>query len=395
MHLDDAIDQTLARIDRAGLRRTLLSLDSPPGPRVVVDGRELVNLCGNDYLGLAGDAGIIQAGIEAAQKFGAGSGASRLVTGSPSCHGELEDALARFFGTEAALLCGSGYHANTGLIPALAGKNDVVFSDELNHASIIDGCRLSKAERHTYRHADITHLEQLLTEHRDGKDLAFVVTESVFSMDGDTPDLAAIADLCERHDAALIVDEAHAVGVLGAGRGAMAALGLTGRAAAVVGTFGKAFGSFGAFVATSAKIRELLINRSRSVIFSTALPPFAVGAAHEALRRIEAQGAAFETRLHEVAHELAQAAREAGLSVLEPAAAVVPAIVGGEAEALAVAEKLLDAGILARAIRPPTVPPGSCRLRLTACVTHSPEDLARVHEAFGAIGRGSGAEPPD
>jgi len=378
--LEKRIEEVLKEIDAANLRRGLLPLDGPPGPRVGIAGRSLVNLCSNDYLSLAGDARLIRAGAEAAERFGAGAGASRLVTGNLPCHVELEEAVADFVGAEAALLFGSGYHANTGLIPALAGEGDLILSDEMNHASIIDGCRLSRAARLTFRHADANHLEDLLKAHRGDAALALVVTESVFSMDGDAPDLAALADLCARFEATLILDEAHALGVCG--RGLAANRGITSQAGAIVGTFGKAFGSFGAFVAGSAYLRDLLLNRARTAVFSTALPPPAVGAALEALRIVRSEGDALTQRLRANVEKIAAAARNAGFSVPEPAGAIIPLVLGSEERALAAAQSLLDRGVLARAIRPPSVPPGTSRLRLTACVGHTNEDLDLVADAL-------------
>jgi 8-amino-7-oxononanoate synthase len=385
MSLDQYIHERLGQLEKADLRRTLLSLEGPTGPYAVMGGRKFVNLCSNDYLALAGDPRLIKAAGACAEKWGAGAGASRLVTGNLACHEELEEEIASFLGYEAALCFGSGYHANTGLIPALAGESDLLFSDELNHASIIDGCRLSKARRLTFRHRDMDNLENLLKKHRRGARHAIVLTESVFSMDGNAPDFAALAALCGKYDAALIVDEAHALGVVGDGRGMIAANGLQDRACAVVGTFGKAFGAFGAFVACSKNMRELLINTARSAIFSTALPPPVVGAALEAVRIIKAEGADLTRRLAANARALVDAARTAGFDVPDPAGAIVPVVIGGEKETLRVAQDLYERGVLARGIRPPTVPKGSSRLRLTACAGHTSADIQIISDAFGQL----------
>lgn len=383
MKLSDRIDEALSDIRAAGRYREVLALESPPGPRVRIGGRILVNLCGNDYLSLAVDPRVTAAAAKAAIDEGAGAGASRLVTGNPPGHAALEERLARFLGVEAALLFGSGWHANTGFIPALAGEGDLILSDELNHASLIDGCRLSRADKAVYRHADLDHLESLLKARRGGARVALVVTESVFSMDGDAPDLAGLAALCERHDAALAVDEAHALGVVGDGRGSLAAT-PGARADVIVGTFGKALGSFGAFVAGSARLRDLLINTARSAIFSTALPPAAVGATAAALSIVEREGSEMTEALRARVDRLAGCVEKATGVRPTCAGAVVPYVIGSEADALASAKRFFDAGVLARAIRPPTVPAGTCRLRLTACRGHDGADLDAVDAAFRA-----------
>ncbi len=385
MSLDQNIYERLGQLEKADLRRTLLSLEGPTGPYAVIGGRKFVNLCSNDYLALAGDPRLIKAAGACAEKWGAGAGASRLVTGNLVCHEELEEEIASFLGYEAALCFGSGYHANTGLIPALAGEGDLLLSDELNHASIIDGCRLSKARRLTFRHRDMDDLENLFKKHRRGARHAIVLTESVFSMDGDAPDFAALSGICEKYDATLIVDEAHALGVVGDGRGMIAASNLQNRVAAVVGTFGKAFGAFGAFVACSKNMREFLINTARSAIFSTALPPPVVGAALEAVRIVKVQGAELTRRLAANARALVDAARTAGFDVPDPAGAIVPVIIGGEKETLRAAHDLYERGVLARGIRPPTVPKGSSRLRLTASAGHTNADIQIISDAFGQL----------
>ncbi len=382
MSINDYIHERLDRIDKANLRRTLLTFDGPTGPHAIIGGKKYINLCSNDYLALAGDPRLIEAAGSYGEKWGTGAGASRLVTGNLACHEQLEHEIAAFLGFESALCFGSGYHANTGLIPALSTADDLILSDELNHASLIDGCRLSKARRMVFRHADLNHLDDLLREHGNGARNALVVTESIFSMDGDAPDIEELVELCVRHDAALIVDEAHALGVTGEGRGMIAGLGLQTRTAAVVGTFGKAFGSFGAFVACSRQMRELLINAARPAIFSTALPPPAVGAAVAAIGIVKKEGAALARKLESNTGALADIARRAGYQVPDPAGAIVPAIVGDEKQALKTAQALFDQGVLARAIRPPTVPKGSSRLRLTASTGHTDADMAKILGAF-------------
>ena len=257
-------------------------IEGPQGPRVLIDGSEVLLLCSNNYLGLADHPRVRQAAAEAAERFGAGAGASRLISGSMSLHRELEGRLAAFEGSEAALLFGSGYLANTGVVAALAGREEAVFSDELNHASLIDGCRLSRAETFVYRHRDTEHLEWGLR--RAGDRARLIVTDGVFSMDGDVAPLGELVALARRHRCMLAVDEAHGTGALGpGGRGAVAAAGLSGEVDVIVGTLGKALGGYGAYVCASRQIVELLVNTARPFIFSTAPPPPSVGAALAAL----------------------------------------------------------------------------------------------------------------
>ena len=280
------VAERLAELRRSGLYRRLRLIEGPQGPRVLLDGAEVLLLCSNNYLGLADDPAVRAAAAEAAERYGAGAGASRLISGTMTLHRRLEDRLAAFKRSEAALLFGSGYLANTGVVSSLAGRGDVVFSDELNHASIIDGCRLSRAEVFVYRHADPEHLAWGLAEAGDRARL--IVTDGVFSMDGDVAPLAELADLARRHGCLLAVDEAHGTGALGpGGRGSVAAAGLEGEVDVIVGTLGKALGSYGAYVCASRELVELLINTARPFIYSTALPPPVVGAALAALARLD------------------------------------------------------------------------------------------------------------
>ncbi len=327
----------------AGLLRELRRVDSASGPHVSLDGRDVLNLCSNDYLGLAGDPRVRAAAAEAATRWGAGAGSSRLVSGALGIHEQLEAELADYMGTEACLLVGSGYLANVAVLSALTGPDDTILSDALNHASIIDGCRLSRARTVVYDHLTVP----------DGE--GTIVTDAVFSMDGDVADLAALRATGNR----LIVDAAHHTGVV------------PGRIAAdvVVGTLSKALGSYGAFIACDAETRALLINRARPVIYSTALPPAAVGAAREALRILRAEPERVD-RLHANARALREAVGA------EPAdMPIVPLIVGDNAAAVAASEAALRRGVFAQAIRPPTVPDGTARLRLVARADHDPQEL--------------------
>ncbi len=280
------IAERLEELRARGLHRRLRLISGPQGPRVLLDGRPVLLLCSNNYLGLADHPRVRQAAAEAAMRWGAGAGASRLISGNMQAHRRLEERLAEFKGYESALLFGSGYLANTGAIAALAREGEVVFSDELNHASIIDGCRLSRAETFIYRHADTEHLSWGLRQAQGRGSL--VVTDGVFSMDGDVAPLEALVELARRHDCRLMVDEAHATGALGpGGRGSVAAAGLAEEVDLIVGTLGKALGSYGAYACASREMVDYLINTARPFIFSTAPPPPTVAAATAALELLE------------------------------------------------------------------------------------------------------------
>jgi 8-amino-7-oxononanoate synthase len=381
------IAERLAELESSGLRRRLRLIEGPQGPRVLLDGDEVLLLCSNNYLGLAGHPRLREAAAEAALSLGTSSGASRLISGTMSIHAELEARLAEFKETEAALLFGSGYLANTGTVAALAGRGEVVFSDELNHASIIDGCRLASAETFVYRHADTEHLEWGLRRVRGTA--ALIVTDGVFSMDGDVAPLAELSVLARRHRCRLMVDEAHATGCMGpGGRGSVAAAGLSGEVDVVVGTLGKALGGYGAYVCGSRELSDFLVNTSRPFIFSTAPPPPLVAAASAALELLHERPDRVE-RLRTNAEVLRSGLRAQGLEPIGSETQIVPIIVGEADDAMAVCERLLQQGVFAQAIRPPTVPPGTCRLRLTAMATHRSEDLLRAAELIGAAMRES------
>ena len=379
--------QELARIEAAGLRRRVRALESASEPEVLLNGRRVLCLASNNYLGLAAHPEVVDAAAEAARRYGAGAGSARLITGGLTLHDELEARLAAFKGTEDAVLFSSGYLANLGTVAALVGPGDAVFSDELNHASIIDGCRLSRADVGVYRHADAGHLDERLAAWRRSAAAgarALVVTDSVFSMDGDVAPLPDIVAACERHGAILMVDEAHATGVVGpGGRGALAGWGLEGRAGVVMGTLSKALGAAGGFVAGSADFCNWLRNRARSFIFDTALPPPTVASAAAALTVVEREPER-PVRARRLAVRLAGGLRSAGYAVSDPAAAVLPVVIGAPEAALGLSARLLDAGILVTAIRPPTVPEGTSRLRATVMATHTDAEIDRAVAAFAA-----------
>jgi 8-amino-7-oxononanoate synthase len=371
----------LAALHEAGLHRRLRLVEGPQGPRVVLDGAEVLLLCSNNYLGLADHPRVRRAAAEAAERYGAGTGASRLISGNMELHGRLEQRLAEFKGSEAALLFGSGFLANTGTIAALADSGRVVFSDELNHASIIDGCRLARAETFVYRHRDLEHLEWGLRE--AGARAALIVTDGVFSMDGDIAPLPELVGLARRYGCRLMVDEAHGTGALGpGGRGAAAAAGLDGQVDVIVGTLGKALGGYGAYVCASAQLRDLLINTARPFIFSTAPPPPSVGAALAALELLASRPGVVE-QLRRNAAVLRQSLSAEGLDVGASRSQIVPVLVGDARRALALCERALDGGVYAQAIRPPTVPPGTSRLRLTVMANHRADELQRAATVIG------------
>jgi glycine C-acetyltransferase len=379
------VAERLEELRERGLYRQLRLIEGPQGPSVRLDGRPVLLLCSNNYLGLADRNEVREAAAEAALRWGAGSGAARLISGNMEPHRQLERRLAAFKGYESALLFGSGYLANTGTIAALAGKGEVVFSDELNHASIVDGCRLSRAETFVYRHGDLEHLAWALY-HQRGKP-ALIVTDGVFSMDGDVAPLPELLELARRHGARLMVDEAHATGTIGpGGRGSVSAAGLSGEVDVVVGTLGKALGSYGAYVCASEETVDFLVNTARPFIFSTAPPPPAVGAALAALNLLEAEPDLAE-RLQANARTLRTALAAEGLGVSASQSQVVPIQVGEARAVMELCEEALRRRVFAQGIRPPTVPEGSCRLRCTVMATHKAEELIWAARQIGAAAR--------
>ncbi len=368
-----SVGERLEAIREAGLGRRMRTVGSPQGPRVTLDGREVLLLCSNDYLGLANHPAVLAAAADAIERWGAGSGASRLVSGNMAPHERLERRLAGFHGTESALLFGSGYLANTGIVAALAHHGDVVYSDELNHASIIDGCRLAGAETFVYRHRDIEHLAWALE--RTTGHAGLIVTDGLFSMDGDIAPLRWLRELASRYGAKLMVDDAHAVGALGpGGRGTVAEAGLADEVDVLVGTLGKSLGSYGAYACTTGEIRELLVNTARPLIFSTGLPPACAAAAEGALEVLRSEPERV-SRLRENARTLRDALAVAGLEAGGGGAQIIPVAIGDPDRAVAICRRALDGGVYAQAIRPPTVPEGTSRLRLTAMAGHEPEEL--------------------
>jgi 8-amino-7-oxononanoate synthase len=367
------IHERLEEIRNKGLYRRMRCVSGPQGPRVLLDGRPVLLLCSNNYLGLADHPRVREAAAEAAMRYGAGSGASRLISGNMTIHRRLEEQLAQFEGSETCLLFGSGYLANAGVVSTLAREGDVVFSDELNHASIVDGCRLSRAETFVYDHCDTDHLEWGLRQ-AEGRG-SLIVTDGVFSMDGDVAPLERIVELAQRYDARMMVDEAHGTGAIGpAGRGAVAEAGLEDEVDVIVGTLGKALGSYGAYVCCDSQIAKYLINTARTLIFSTALPPPAVAAAMASLELLREQPRRVE-KLQRNAAVLRESLAARGLAVPGAGTQIMPVIVGDAGEAVRASERALERGVFAQAIRPPTVPAGSSRLRLTVMASHTRSEL--------------------
>lgn len=388
--VDDELAEELNALERAGLRRRLRRWTGAHGPWIELDGVRLASFSSNNYLGLAGHEHLTRAAAATLTTDGLGAGASRLIAGNHETHEHLERALADFHRVEAALVFNSGFQANLGVIPALVGPGDLVLSDRLNHASLIDGCRLSRARVLIYDHADPAHVARLLDQHRPAARRALLVTESVFSMDGDRAPLTELAALAVRNRTWLMIDEAHAVGALGpVGRGIAAEQDV--RPDVLVGTLGKAFGTFGAYVAGSQILRDFLLQRARSFVFSTALPPAITAASQAAVALVTSpEGDRRRTRLHARITELSEALDR--LDLLAPGAGTTPIFpihIGPEPAALEAARHLHDAGIHLQPIRPPTVPRGTSRLRLALMADHSTDQLAHLLDQLTVLRRAS------
>jgi 8-amino-7-oxononanoate synthase len=386
--LDDELASELTRIDGAGLRRVLRPLGSGSAAEVTVGGRPVLLLSSNNYLGIADHPALVAASCEAIRRWGCGAGASRLISGHLDLHAEVEAQLAAFKGTEAALLFPSGYQANVGTIGTLVGRGDHVFSDALNHASIIDGCRLSRASVHVYPHRDARALEAILAATPQGG-RRLIITDSVFSMDGDRAPLRDLVALARAYHTSVFLDEAHAAGVLGPrGAGLAEEDGLGAEVAVQMGTLGKALGGAGAYVAGSRALVDLVANRARSFVYTTGLAPGAVAAAGAALRLVAAEPER-RARLLANAARLRRGLAAAGLRA-QGDTHIVPVMLGDNALAMRFADALLDRGVLAHAIRPPTVPSGTARLRVTPMATHTDAQIDRALDAFAAVARATG-----
>ncbi|HYS74473.1 MAG TPA: 8-amino-7-oxononanoate synthase [Burkholderiales bacterium] len=378
--------QQLAELERRGLRRSRLVRQSPQGPRIVVNGQEILAFCSNDYLGLANHPRIVEAAIEAASRYGVGEGASHLLSGHSAVHERLEAKLAEFMQMPRALLFSTGYQANIGAVTALAGPEDAIFSDALNHASLIDGVRLSRARVVRYPHVDLEFLSGALLAESSAR-TRLIVTDGVFSMDGDIAPLPAMLDLCERHDAWLLVDDAHAFGVIGPeGRGSPAYFALRSPRLVYVGTLGKAAGVAGAFVAGAAEVVETVLQRARTYIYTTAAPAMLAAAVETSLQLIREDEWRRE-RLRELIATLKRELRGSPGALASSDTPIQPLVLGGNSEAVRASAALRERGILVPAIRPPTVPEGTARLRISLSAAHSEQEVLRLAAALHEVCR--------
>ncbi|AUH52881.1 8-amino-7-oxononanoate synthase [Chromobacterium sp. ATCC 53434] len=378
MRLQD-LSAALLELDASHRRRQRATLESPQGVEIVVDGEEYLSFASNDYLGLADHPSLVRALQQGADRWGAGSGASHLLTGHSRAHQEAEEALARFVGREAALLFGSGYAANLAVITSLVGRGDAVFADKLNHASLNDGCLLSRADFQRFRHNDLEHLEQLLSASRASTKL--IAVDAVYSMDGDEAPLPALLALAERFDAWLYVDDAHGFGVLGHGRGALAEHDLSSERLIYMATLGKAAGLAGAFVAGARPLVEWLLNRGRTYVFSTAQPPALAAAVPTSLRLI-ADGDERRARLAQLVARCRERLAGSRFSTGASRTPIQPFIIGGDAHAMRLAHGLRQQGYWVPAIRPPTVPENGARLRISLSARH---ELAQLDALLDAM----------
>lgn len=381
--MDDALflHHILGRLREQNLYRSLRSLEGPQQAYIIFEGQKVINFCSNNYLGLANDPRLLLAAHKALDEEGLGSGASRLICGTMASHQKLENRLATFKQAEKALVFSSGYMANVGILSALCDREDIVLSDKLNHASIVDGILLSRAEHKRYPHKDMKALEELLAASQ-GYRKRLIVTDSVFSMDGDVAPLKEIVTLAQKYAAMVMVDEAHGLGVFGEhGRGLAEELGVEEEIDIRMGTLSKAAGSFGAYCCGSKPLIDVLINKARSFIYTTAMPPAIAAASIEAINIIENEPER-RAQLHENAQCLRQGLKSLGFDTMDSATPIIPVLVHDAATATEFAKKLLTRGILAQGIRPPTVPEGTARLRVTVMATHVKEDIAQALEAF-------------
>lgn len=387
----ESLDAELKAIDGEGLTRRRRIVDSPCAPEMVVDGKPLLAFCSNDYLGLANHPQVAEALVQGARRWGAGAGASHLVSGHLRPHHQLEEALAAFVMRQRALYFSTGYMANLAMIPALVGRGDAVFADKLNHASLIDAVQLSRADSQRYRHLDLEHLESLLAASRAPRKL--IATDAVFSMDGDAADLEALYELAEKYDAWLVIDDAHGFGIAGPqGRGSAAAVKLIPSPRVLyMGTLGKAAGVSGAFVAGSAKVLEWLLQKARSYIFTTASSPAVACALQKSLELIAAGD---ERRRHlerlilRLRNGLGPLCAGREWRLMDSATPIQPLLIGANAPALALTRALLERGIWVPAIRPPTVAKGQARLRITLSAAHSEAQVDALVAALAKCGAG-------
>jgi 8-amino-7-oxononanoate synthase len=381
-----SLQEELDALRADGLYRWLRQVQGAQGPRMQVDGKETIVLASSDYLGLASHPRLKEAARRAIDRYGCSASAARLISGNHDLYPQLEDRLARFKGTEAALVFSTGYQANLGVISALMDSQDVVFSDELNHASIVDGCRLSKAQVRVFPHNDLVALKRRLERERSAR-RRLIVVDGVYSMDGDLAPLPEVVDLAERYDCMTMVDDSHGTGALGeGGRGTVEATGMLGRVHIETGSLAKALGGFGAYVVGSRTIIEYLINRARSFIFTCAMPPAVLATVLEALAVIEEEPE-LRQRLRNNSRHLRAGLRDLGFEVGEGGTQIIPLMVRESDRTMRVCQELLDRGVFAQGIRYPSVPRGTERLRLTVTASHSRADLDAALITLGEVGR--------
>jgi 8-amino-7-oxononanoate synthase len=374
MSLDTKLKNDLENKKSNHLYRSRKMLESPQSVEPVIDGKKVLSFCSNDYLGLANHPEVIKSFKQAADKYGVGSGSAHLVSGHSVEHHLLEEELAEFIGTERALLFSTGYMANLGVISALCDRHSEIYEDKLNHASLLDAALLSRAKRIRFPHLDMDNLEKRLVN-SDNKN-KFIVSDGVFSMDGDLAPLNKLVDLANKHNTLLMIDDAHGIGVLGKkGTGVIEHFGLDSKQIPIlIGTLGKAFGTAGAFVAGSEELIETLIQKSRSYIFTTAMPAAVAAATRKSLQLLEKESWRRE-KLQNLIGQFRKGATELGLNLMDSVTAIQPVLVGSSEQALVLSEKLLEKNILISAIRPPTVPDGTARLRITFSATHTEEHV--------------------
>lgn len=377
------IRSSLFSLEEENLKRSPLTISGSQSSEVVIDGRNLLCFCSNNYLGLANHPSISSATADSLLSFGLGSSSSRLICGTMEFHRRLEDRISRFLGFERSLFFSSGYAANVGVIQSLFDSSDVIFSDSHNHASLIDGCRLSRSRVFVYHHLDSLHLSSLLSKYRSLGKKALVVSESVFSMDGDLSPLEDIRSLCDSFDAALMVDEAHSLGVFG-NRGIGLSLSRGVLPDIFIGTFGKAFGSFGSFVASSFDVIELVENRARSFVFSTAPPVCLAAAAIAAIELVESADD-LRSRLFSHASLLRRSLSDTGYRLIEGSSPIIPVLFGDPKRAMDFSSSLFDLGFFVQGVRPPSVPPNSSRLRLIPIASHTDAHISSLIDAFRTL----------
>ena len=384
MNTYDWIQTEYTELEEAGLLRHLRTVVSPPANTVTIDENYVVMLGSNNYLGLSTHPSVVSAAASAGMIYGAGASGSRLLSGNTTHYTTLENTLSELKRTEASLVFCSGYAANTSIIPVLAGQGDLILSDALNHASIIDGCRLSRATKQVYRHCDVEHLKSLLEE-SSGFRRRLIVTEGVFSMDGDIAPLQDIYQLSKEYDAMLLVDDAHGFGILGKkGRGTVSHCGLEGEDIIQMGTLSKAVGGLGGYIAGSRQLIDLLINKARGLIFTTGLPPAVLAAANRAIK-VMSSTPSLRKQLLNNAEDMKTALTDIGYNLLPSQTQIIPVILGDAQRATDVAEALITEDVFAPAIRPPAVPEGTSRLRVTVMATHTDLDIQHAIVGFAKV----------